>query len=148
MVLKKGYKMKKIIVLSTILILSLSFVTVNSLAGKKISPMTVEGTKAVTTEEAKKLFDNGVLFIDVRSKKAWAAGRIADAVLLDIKSKFSEQNMLAEIKKTDPAVIYCNGETCLRSAKASKKAVGWGFTNIYYYRDGYPAWKSAGYPVE
>jgi len=139
--------MKNKIIL-TIFVLSLSFVTMSSFAGKKISAMTVEGTKAVNTEEAKKLFDSGALFIDVRSNKAWAAGRIADAVLLDIKSKFSEENMLAEMKKTDPAVIYCNGETCLRSAKASKKAVSWGFTNIYYYRDGYPAWKSAGYPVE
>jgi rhodanese-related sulfurtransferase len=138
--------MKKIII--SIFLLLFSFVTVNSIAGKKISPMAVEGAKSVTTEEAKQLFDSGALFIDVRSNKAWAAGRIADAVLLDIKSKFTEQSMLAEMKKADPAVIYCNGETCLRSAKACKKAVAWGFTNIHYYRDGYPAWKSAGYPVE
>jgi len=45
-------------------------------------------------------------------------------------------------------VIYCNGEDCLRSAKASKMAIGWGFTKIYYYRDGFPAWKKAGYPIE
>ncbi|MFK5894065.1 MAG: rhodanese-like domain-containing protein [Pseudomonadota bacterium] len=140
--------MKNITILVSVFVLSLSFLNVNIFAAKKISPMTVEGTKSVTTDEAKKLFDNGALFIDVRSNKAWAAGRIADAVLLDIKSKFSEQNMLAEMKKGDPAVIYCNGETCLRSAKACKKAVGWGFTNIQYYRDGYPAWKKAGYPVE
>lgn len=140
--------MKNLSLISILFFLFLSVISVNSFAGKEISPLTVEGTKSVTTEEAKKLFDSGALFIDVRSNKAWAAGRIADAVLLDIKSKFTEQNMLAEMKKGDPAIIYCNGETCLRSAKACKKAVAWGFSNIYYYRDGYPAWKKAGYPVE
>ncbi|MDX2505984.1 MAG: rhodanese-like domain-containing protein [Gammaproteobacteria bacterium] len=117
-------------------------------AGDKISPMSVNGSKAVTTEEAKKLFDDGVLFVDVRSSKAWNSGRISDAVLLDIKSNFTEQSLLAEAKKPDPVVIYCNGEDCLRSAKATEMAVGWGFTNLYYFRDGYPAWKNASYPVE
>ena len=110
--------------------------------------MTVDGAKTVTTEEAKKLFDDGVLFIDVRKDKDQNAGRVSDAVQLNIKTKLSEETLSAEIKKTDPAVIYCNGERCMRSSDACKKAVAWGFTNLYYYRDGFPAWKSAGYPVE
>jgi len=137
--------MKKLI---SIFIISWAFVSASSFAGDKISPMTVDGAKTVTTEEAKKLFDSGVLFIDVRKDKDWAAGRVADAVQLNIKTKLSEQTMLEEMKKGDPAVVYCNGERCLRSSAAAKKAVSWGFTNIYYYRDGYPAWKSAGHPVE
>jgi rhodanese-related sulfurtransferase len=137
---------KKIWLNSVLLILTLSL---NCYAEKKeISPLTVEGATSITTKQAKKLFDAGALFVDVRSDKAWNAGRIADAVLLDIKSKFTELNLLAEMKKTDPAIMYCNGETCLRSAKGAMLAVKWGFTNIYYYRDGYPAWKKAGYPVE
>jgi len=119
-----------------------------SFAAEKISPMTVAGTTSVTTDEAKKLFDEGVLFVDVRSTKAWNIGRISDAVLLDIKSNFSETSLSSEAKKADPVIIYCNGSDCLRSAKASKMAVGWGFTKIYYYRDGFPAWKKAGYPIE
>ncbi|MCU7834337.1 MAG: rhodanese-like domain-containing protein [gamma proteobacterium symbiont of Taylorina sp.] len=117
-------------------------------ASSKISPMTVDGATSITTDEAKKLFDDGVLFIDVRSTKAWNIGRISDAVLLDIKSNYTEASLTAEAKKTDPIVIYCNGEDCLRSAKGSKMAVGWGFTKIYYYRNGFPAWKKAGYPIE
>ena len=118
------------------------------IAGDKISPMTVDGAKTVTTEEAKKLFDDGVLFIDVRKDKDWNAGRVSDAVQLNIKTNLSEETMSAEMKKADPAVIYCNGERCMRSSDACKKAVAWGFTNLYYYRDGFPAWKSAGNPVE
>ncbi|WP_198264768.1 rhodanese-like domain-containing protein [sulfur-oxidizing endosymbiont of Gigantopelta aegis] len=119
-----------------------------SFAGDKVSPMTVDGAKSVTTEEAKKLFDDGVLFVDVRKDKDWNAGRVSDAIQLNVKTNFSEENLLKEMKKTEPAVIYCNGERCMRSSNATKKAVSWGFTNIYYYRDGFPAWKKAGYPVE
>ena len=132
----------------SVFVLFMSLFTLNCQAEKKVSVMSVDGATTVTTEEAKKHFDNGVLFIDVRSDKAWNAGRISDAVLLDIKSKFTEANMLAEIKKSDPVVIYCNGETCLRSSKGAKKAVAWGFTQVYYYRDGYGAWKKSGFPIE
>ena len=120
----------------------------SSFAGNAVSPMTIDGAKTVTTEEAKKLFDDGVLFIDVRKDKDWNAGRVSDAVQLNVKTNFTEQSLLGELKKDEPAVIYCNGKNCMRSSKASKMAVGWGFTKIYYYRDGFPAWKKAGYPVE
>ncbi len=140
--------MKKIFNLLVILFFVMLLSPQITLASGKISATTVDGANTVTTDEAKKLFDDGTLFIDVRSNKAWSAGRISDAVLLDIKSNFSEQSLLAEVKKTEPVVIYCNGHDCLRSAKATKMAVGWGFTNLYYYRDGFPAWKNAGYPVE
>ncbi|MCU7798748.1 MAG: rhodanese-like domain-containing protein [gamma proteobacterium symbiont of Lucinoma myriamae] len=140
--------MKKLINLNAILcFISLLSIQI-AFAGDAISPMTIDGAKTVTTEEAKKLFDDGVLFIDVRKDKDWNAGRVSDAVQLNIKTKLSEETMSAEMKKSDPAVIYCNGERCMRSSDACKKAVAWGFTNLYYYRDGFPAWKSAGYPVE
>jgi hypothetical protein len=31
---------------------------------------------------------------------------------------------------------------------ACEKALGWGYGQVYYFRDGYPAWKTAGLPVE
>lgn len=139
---------KQIIRFFSVLLFALLCTVQIASAADKISPMMVEGTTSVSTDEAKKLFDGGVLFVDVRSTKAWDIGRISDAVLLDIKSNFSEASLSAEAKKTAPIVIYCNGEDCLRSAKASKMAVGWGFTKINYYRDGFPAWKKAGYPIE
>ncbi len=140
--------MRNIKLLTSTFILSLCLLSLNSFAGSEISPMTVDGAKTVNTEEAKKLFDSGALFVDTRKDADWAAGRVADAVHLNIKSNFSEQTLLAELKKGEPVVLYCNGERCLRSSKACKKAVAWGFTNVYYYRDGFPAWKSAGHPSE
>lgn len=114
-----------------------------------VSPMTVAGATTVTTAEAKALFDSEALFVDVRKDSDWDAGRIPGAVHLDNKKGvFTEASLSAEISKDEKVVIYCNGEKCPRSAKGCKQAVSWGFTNVFYYRDGMPAWKSAGYPVE
>jgi len=114
----------------------------------EVSPLTVEGATTIDATKARALFDSGALFVDVRSDKDWAAGRIPDAVHIELKKVFNEATLSAEAAKTDVIVMYCNGESCLRSSQASAKAVGWGFTNIYYFRDGFPAWKAAGNPSE
>ena len=114
----------------------------------EVSPLTVEGATTVDATKAKELFDDGALFVDVRSDKDWAAGRIPDAVHIELKKVFNEAALASEAAKDEAIVIYCNGESCLRSSEASAKAVSWGFTNISYFRDGFPAWKAAGYPSE
>jgi rhodanese-related sulfurtransferase len=112
------------------------------------SPVTVAGAVTVSAEEAAPMFDAGVPFVDVRSDSDFEAGRIPGAVHLELKSNFSEETLLGVVAKDAPVVIYCNGHSCLRSADASEKAVGWGFTKVSYFRDGYPAWEAAGYAVE
>ena len=113
-----------------------------------VSPQTVAGATTVDTAKARELFDKEVLFVDVRKNSDWDAGRIPGAVQLELKKVFSEETLSAEAGKDDEIVIYCNGESCMRSSDASAKAVGWGFNKIYYYRDGFPAWKAAANPVE
>ncbi len=113
-----------------------------------ISPTSVDGATTVSSAEAKGLFDSGVLFVDVRSDKDWNAGRIPGAVHLELNDVYNEKSLTAEAKQDDKIVIYCNGDSCHRSSAASVKAVAWGYKHIYYYRDGFPAWKAAGYPVE
>jgi len=117
-------------------------------AGNKVSPMSVDGATTVNTTKAKALFDKGVIFVDVRKDKDWNAGRVPDAVHIELKKVLNEKTLSKEVKKDQEVVIYCNGEKCMRSSKASVMAVGWGFTKVYYYRDGFPAWKAAGHPVE
>ena len=130
------------------LFLSILFVFAIGSAQAKESPATVAGAKTVNASEAKALFDKGTLFVDTRSNKDWAAGRIPDAVHIELKKVFSEATLGKEAKKADPVVFYCNGVSCMRSSKATAKAVGWGYTNVYYYRLGFPDWKAAGYPTE
>ena len=67
---------------------------------------------------------------------------------MDSEISFTEEALNAVIKHDEAVVIYCHGSRCLRSSKAVKMAVSWGFTNIYYFRDGFPAWKNAGHPFD
>lgn len=131
---------------TVILSLTLCFTSI-AFAGK-VSPETVQGATTVDTVKAKSLFDDEVVFLDVRKDSDWEAGRVPGAIHIELKKKLNEASMLEEIKKDEAVVIYCNGASCLRSSKASKMAVGWGFSKVYYFRDGFPAWKAASYPVE
>jgi rhodanese-related sulfurtransferase len=112
------------------------------------APMTIDGATTVDSAQAKALFDEGALFIDPRRTSEFDAGRIPDAVSLEMKQAFSETSLAEVAKKDDKVVFYCNGPKCPRSAMCSEKAIAWGYTQVFYYRDGFPAWKSAGYPVE
>jgi rhodanese-related sulfurtransferase len=112
------------------------------------SPMTVDGATTIDAAKAKELFDQGVVFVDVRSDKDWEAGRVPGAVHIELKHKYNEASLSAAVAKDKPVVLYCNGPSCMRSSEASAQAVSWGFTKVSYYREGYPDWKAAGYPVE
>lgn len=112
------------------------------------SPETVDGAQTIDAKKAKSLYDGGTLFIDVRSDKDWKAGHITNAKHIELKKSFSSSSLAKQAKKDDVIVFYCNGESCLRSSKASAKAVAWGYSKIHYFRLGYPAWKAAGYNTQ
>jgi len=115
---------------------------------EKVSPETINGATTVNASKAKALFDKGITFVDVRKDKDWNAGRIPDAVHIDLKNGYSDESLSKAVKKDQEVVIYCNGPKCMRSSKASTKAVSWGFSKVFYFRGGFPAWKAAGYPAE
>jgi rhodanese-related sulfurtransferase len=113
-----------------------------------LSPQAVPGATTIDVNKAKTLFDQGVLFVDVRSDKDWEAGRIPGAEHLELKKVYSETTLQELADKASQVVFYCNGEKCLRSSRASEQAVGWGYSQVFYFRDGFPAWSAAGFPVE
>ena len=117
-------------------------------AADKVSPETVPGAETIDTVKAKQLFDRGVTFIDVRSNRDWDAGRIPGAIHLELKKVFSQESLAQYVSSNEPVVIYCNSVGCLRSSKASAKAVAYGYTRVFYYRRGYPDWKSQDYAIE
>ncbi|MGC9386257.1 MAG: rhodanese-like domain-containing protein [Hydrogenovibrio sp.] len=117
----------------------------------KVSPTEVPGAKTVTVEEVKKLWMQGVLCIDPRRNADWEAGRIPGALHMMSKSDvYNPQTVLAHTdgRYDAPIVSYCNAENCLRAANLARDLVSWGFTNVYYFRDGFPAWKNAENPYE
>ncbi|MGB0630748.1 MAG: rhodanese-like domain-containing protein, partial [Alphaproteobacteria bacterium] len=88
---------------------------------KKETPLTVAGATTIDAAEAKKLFDAGVVFIDVRSDSDFEAGRIPGAKHLNSKTKLSEAELLKVVKKDQQVVMYCNGSKCSRSSKSCAK---------------------------
>ena len=112
------------------------------------SPTEVEGAKTVDAVTAKALFDWGVPFVDVRSDYLYGAGHIPGAAHLSLSMAFGESKLAKVASKDQEVVIYCDGPTCNRSSRACKMAVSWGWKKAYYFRDGYPGWKAAGYPSE
>ena len=134
--------------LTTFVTLTLLITTPLINAEEKTSPETVAGAITINASEAKKLFDQEVMFIDVRKDKDWTAGRIPGAEHIELKKVYSEKTLGEFVKKDQLVVIYCNGPKCLRSSKASAMAVDWGFKKVRYFRGGLPAWKAASYPVE
>ena len=132
--------------LTRILAAALLFVAGSALAAE--SPTSVAGATTVDAAAAKTLFESGALFVDPRRDSDWDAGRIPGAVHLELKKVFSEEALAAECAKDEPVVFYCNGPKCARAAAASEKAVGWGYTKVHYFRDGFPAWTAAGNATE
>ena len=112
------------------------------------TPETVVGATTVAAGQAKALFDDEAAFVDLRKENMWNSGRIPGAIWLDFKTAFSADTLAAEVDKDEKVVFYCSGVRCPRSSKASARAVEWGYSQVYYFREGFPAWKKANYPVE
>jgi len=111
---------------------AMSFTLAAPVLAGDVSPEQVAGATTVDTAQARALFDKEVAFVDVRKDSDWDAGRIPGAIHLDIKGKFTDESLSAEVKKDEPVVLYCNGSSCLRSSEASVMAVGWGFSKVHY----------------
>jgi PQQ-dependent catabolism-associated CXXCW motif protein len=45
-----------------------------------------------------------------------------------------------------PIVFYCLAD-CWMSWNAAKRAIGWGYARVYWYRDGTDGWEAAGHPL-
>ena len=110
------------------------------------SPTEVEGATTVDVTAAKALFDRGVPFVDVRNDRYYGAGHISGAAHLRVSTAFSESALADVASKNQEVVIYCDGPWCPASSEACEMAVSWGWKKVYYFREGYPGWKAAGYP--
>ncbi len=127
----------------------------NTACAGELSVENVAGAETINVKKAKKLFDAGALFVDSRSKAAFNTGRISGAESIPLSKKPTAADFIV-VKETlkkmasynEPVIMYCNGVKCPLSAAMAIKALEWGYKEIYYFRDGYPAWKKAGYTVE
>ncbi len=114
---------------------------------EKESPILIPGAKTIDVAMAKMLYDRGIKFVDVRGP-SWDLGHIPGATHLFLREQFSEASLASVASKNEELVIYCMGPACLLSSTACAQAVSWGYENIFYFRNGFPAWQAAGHPIE
>jgi TolB-like protein/class 3 adenylate cyclase/rhodanese-related sulfurtransferase/Flp pilus assembly protein TadD len=118
------------------------------LVSKRDGEYFVEGATRVDAAAAKALHDRGVRFVDVRSALAYGRGHVPGAYLRDVAITLSRETLSEVIGRDSEVVFYCYGKFCHYSAFASAKALKWGFSRVYYFAGGFPAWEEAQYPVE
>ncbi len=106
----------------------------------------VEGAIEIDADGAKALHDRGVAFIDSRGKGQYGRGHIPGAV--NLLSHHVRDGLAGIVSLNEEVVFYCSGPDCHLSAHSSAQAIVLGYTKVYYFAGGFPAWQSAGYPIE
>ena len=113
------------------------------------APMQINGA---TTVNARQIFDlieknPRIVILDNRKEEDFAAGHIEGAIRL-IDTDVSAETLAKQIPAKDmPVLFYCNGVKCGRAAKATEKAVQFGYTRVYYYALGMDEWNKEGLPL-
>ncbi len=112
------------------------------------APESVPGTTTVTAEELIGLAAtmDDLVVIDARKPFDWNRGHIDGAVHI-VNTEMTEEQLAAVARHDQPIVFYCNGPGCYRSGDASAKAVGWGWTRVYWFRGGTEEWTAKNFPL-
>ena len=123
------------------------------------TPVTLQGVTVVSADEAKKMFDRGVVMIDTRVASEYAEKTIKGAKSVPYKEKSAkaanfdrsqDQFDLSRLPadKGAPLVFFCNGGECWKSYKGSTLARDAGYKQVYWLRGGMPEWNSKGLPTQ
>jgi len=123
-------------------------------ANESAPPMTVDGGRVITVEEAKAIFDSGkVLFVDVRNPLNYGKGHISSAIAAPFEKNGGDEGQkrafLAKLPldKRAPIIVYSHGNTGWKSYYAAAEAVKAGYGNIMWMREGFKAWQSNNFSV-
>ena len=116
---------------------------------KPYAPETIPGAVIVSAEEVVELILSRpeLVIIDARKKVEYAKGHIEGAINLLNTDMQAEDLAVLVPEKTSPIVFYCNGIRCLRSSDGAKKAMEWGYRNVFWFRGGWKEWTDKRLPV-
>jgi rhodanese-related sulfurtransferase len=114
------------------------------------APLEIKGAKTVNADAVIDLIEKtgNLVILDNRGVADYEAGHIEGAVRLIDTDITSEAVLAKHVKAKDtPVLFYCNGLKCGRAAKATVKAVEWGYSNVHYYAMGMEEWKQRSLPL-
>ena len=116
---------------------------------KPYAPENIPGATRVSAEEVVDLIlsNPDMIIIDSRKKTEYLKGHIEGAInILNTELALDDLEAVAP-DRTQAVLFYCNGTRCLRSSDSIDKAVGWGYTNIFWFRGGWQEWTEKRFPV-
>jgi rhodanese-related sulfurtransferase len=114
------------------------------------APLDINGATTLDANGVVELVLNtpGLTIVDTRTKADFEGGHIEGAINI-LDTDITSDSVLAAVvnSKMSPLLFYCNGVKCGRAAKATSKAVKWGYSKVYYYALGINDWKSVQFPL-
>jgi len=129
--------------------LSLTF-SVALIAGEKpYAPEKMPGTIIVSAEELIEMIlaNPELIVIDSRKKTEYIKGHIEGAINI-VNTELELEGLESIAPTRDMALLfYCNGVRCLRSSNSITKTVGWGYTNVFWFRGGWKEWTEKKLPI-
>lgn len=135
------------LVCKLVLLLSFVFLSPAAISGHEV-PKQIDGAEVISAE---RLLDEVVehsdlVIIDARHQGDRNQGYIEGSISLPDTD--TDCQSLAKIipAHENPAMFYCNGVMCARSANAINKAASCGYKKIYWLRGGFNEWKTKGFP--
>lgn len=123
------------------------------------TPRALTGAKVVDAAAVALELQKGSRYVDTRTEAEFKAGHIPGAVLVpyieksakdaDYDAQLDQFDLAGLGKDRKAALIFgCNGAECWKSFKASQAALKAGYTNVQWFRGGFPEWRSAGLKID
>ena len=109
-----------------------------------------EEPEILNIDLVKQIYDNDLaVFIDARDNSDFIEGHIKNSINVpyDPDGDYDTNLIDSLYSLGKPIVSYCSGEGCSLSADLSYYLYGLGFMSIFYFEEGYPAWKDLNYPT-
>lgn len=103
----------------------------------------------ITLAQARALYEQSVMFVDARSLAEFTESHVEGAVHLPLESLEGgvRPDALSVLDPAAKIVIYCAGGDCHASHDVAIRLNALGFKSCYVLKEGFPAWKAAGYEV-
>jgi len=116
-------------------------------AEKPPTPERIPGSEKVEAQEVITLIEEypELVIIDARMNDR-RQGYLEDSIGLPDVETHCDSLTAVIPAKSSPAMFYCNGPKCGRSAKSVKIALACGYEKVYWYRGGMQDWIEQGYP--
>lgn len=100
-------------------------------------------------EEALRLHKAGnALFVDARHKYDYDLGHIEGAVNIPLKDFDTRTPILAEVRKEDLVITYCDGAECNSSIELATQLSEAGYSNVKIFFGGWNEWQAHQLTIE